>query len=276
MHDRISTLHSWLLEPAYRLLGPDEINQVVQESELKVKMNGQVHRTRMDLAREYDVEKYGSILIKGPRTIEEAMKFELGHSYDVPLVFCVGNKLYQSSWPEFLRLKARWIDFVLHSINGSRYCDLGCGYGYHISRFEKGMAYGGEFSRKAVELGRQFSLDINYFDFESRETYSLIKDDSVVFTVGAVQMLRSAKPFIDSLRLIKNKIRCVVNFETVLLPEKEGIFSGLRSQYTLRSDYNRDLFHLLFSDDEIEVIWHNESVLGRPLDCQSVFIWRFK
>lgn len=261
-----------------RLVGPE---LEVALGELCHRMAGlpQVQRTRAHVVREYERDKYGWLRDQAPPTSAAAhalMARQWRGGLDVEILYSVGAELVKGSLDEAFTARDEMLDGALRGHGGQPYCELGCGFGYHLGRLG-GMAYGGDLSQNAVWLGRQFGFDVEPFDFQDPESYRFLRPGSTVFTCWSAEQLPTARCLVEGLRAQRGKIRCVVHLEAGPLTQRFDPLGMLRNDYVLRNDYNRDLEQLLSGDSDIEVLEAKHDVIGvNPLNPSHLLVWRFR
>jgi hypothetical protein len=240
-----------------------------------------VTRTRDKILQEYDREKWGELakhefrdvehakeveqeILMGPewRTTETAISFK-------DEIFETTNELANLIYFDLLRKR-------FQKYQSARFCELGCGYGYNLSLFE-GENYGGEYTESGVAVARKLGLDAARFDFNNVQSYGLIRPDSVVFTVQALEQIPDSSKFLEGMRSQRAKISTVLHLEPSVLPTRRDLFGILRNRYLEINDYNRNLVGLLQQAPDVEVLEFDPDCIGAPpLNSLHFVAWRFK
>jgi len=192
-------------------------------------------------------------------------------SDDLDVTF-LGTTL-KTNWQIFKSMKKNILLYTLEQLKADHFCELGCGPGYllyYLKEIGK-IVYGGELIPDAIKVAKKFDLDVSKFDFYELSDYEIIKNNSVIFTAQAIEQLPDATPFLSGLRLQKDKISSVVNFEPLITDNTH------QNEYLKKNDYNTNLFELLNSADDVEILSRSDSVLGiHPLNVVSKLHWKFK
>lgn len=233
-----------------------------------------IRRTREHVFREYNQDKYGELLKIDTNSV--AVLRQHNYAGIDNLVISKGRCLYEFSLNETLNLFDKTISKMLQEYPSPNYCELGCGFGFNLTLVPKeSKAFGGELTDSGVMLAKRCGLDVHKFDFYDASTYSLIKPNTTIFTVHAIEQMPSAVHFIENLRIHKDKVNWVVHLEPGAL-RKNNSLAKFQNFYTLLNDYNSDLFYLLTNDDEIELHHFESDVIGiNPLNPAHCFAWRF-
>lgn len=239
----------------------------------------EVKRDISKVEKEYNQEKYGSLLSFRFKDIEEAKvkEFELSGVEQTALyTISVHEELFQM---KFSMARKFYYDFIKQKVeaqNGEWICELGCGYGMNLS-YLKGKTYGGEYSANAVELAHRLNQDVALFNYYHEKDYDLIRENSVLFTSHSIEQLPSAQPFIEGLWRQRAKLKCVIHFEPTIVPSRGSLLGLLRNQYLKLNDYNQDLLALLHQDSRIVVLEEEHDVMGlNPLNSTNYILWKFK
>lgn len=238
-----------------------------------------VTRTSSHIEREYNVDKYGTLLAACPKTIADAIAFE-GQSFSgrEELVLYRGQ-LCLAQQDHIQAMMWHWIDRVLELrfalARADWICELGCGFGHHLSRC--GLpSYGGELTQNGVRLANSLGQNVARFDFYDPESYRLIRPRSIIFTCHAIEQLPSAITVLENLWLHRHNIMSVVHFEPLVLA-RDSELGALQERYLDLNHYNRDLHSLITNSADIEVLQSEiDLVGGNPLNPASLLQWRFK
>jgi hypothetical protein len=231
----------------------------------------------LQIEREFNIEKYGALLARRPKSIGECrnMEYEQILSREFQYI-SFKNQIFKTKPLLAKNIYESILKTKLEEYKSRNYCELGCGYGYNMALLGEEV-YGGEYSKNAIKLANMYGLEVNEFNFHNIDDYSFIKKDSTIFTVDSVMYLSDAKEFINGLSRNKNKINCVVQFEPWYSNERHDLLGTLRNRYIEVNAYNKNLFSLLEGRADIEIIEiDSDSVSLNPLLPISMIIWKFK
>jgi hypothetical protein len=257
----------------------DQYRAALAQLSEKLSRCARVTRTRSHIQREYNLEKYGTLLAASPRTMADAIAFEgQGFSGRDEVVLYRGQ-LCLAQQEHIQEMLWHWIDRILElrfaAARADWICELGCGFGHHLSRC--GLpSYGGELTQNGVRLANSLGQDVTAFDFYDPESYRFIRPRSIIFTCHAIEQLPSAKTVLENLWLHRHNIVSVVHFEPLVLA-RDSELGALQERYLDLNHYNRDLHDMITNSPNIEVL-HSEIDLigGNPLNPASLLQWRFK
>lgn len=257
-------------------------------------------RTKEELLREYDREKYRAVLEwvertpQAERTVEAAQAQVESSWGGKPRVISVADRLYEIDHDSFLAYRARIFEELFMPIasdGADAIIELGCGFGYQLSlvrRLSSVNLAGGELSPNAVAVARavfrpEDRIEVVPFDFEDPPSYDRVLDASrgksvTIFTSHALSNLPSARAFLDNARRHASRIRKLLHFEPLV-----GQFSAptmldhLRRAYARANHYNTDLLELLESAPDVVIEKREKDVLGEnPLTPLNFLVWRFR
>ena len=232
---------------------------------------------------EYDHDKYGAMLRRDPRTFEDLLTIEAGltgrRAREVEWI-SRGDELVSGMAGDHDALQLALVMETLQANPSPRYCELGCGFGRFLQAgsraLPEGEFYGGELSRNGRMLGKRFGLDVHAFDFTRIEDYGLIRPETTVFTVQAIEHLESALDVVTGLRKMRQHVRRVIHIEPGPHPQRRGAWGHLRDAYSHWNGYNRDLVGLLKHTPDVRIVDERYDVLGvNPLNPVHVIVWEF-
>lgn len=238
-------------------------------------------RDAQQIEREYNQDKYGSLLPLNLATVAEysQVQFEsVGFAADHVIPVAFGEELVEMPWQIARNLQHSLVTKVIRDFNPARICELGCGYGLNFPVLLDITAevYGGEYSQNAVTIAQRLGLDIHLFDYYKPDSYDLIRDRTLIFTSHSVEQLPSAQVLLDNLSRHRDKIDKVVHFEPTFLAERNTLVGCLRNRYIEINDYNRDLVTLLKARTDIEILSFQPDLIGlNPLNSTCVIVWQF-
>ena len=239
-----------------------------------------MRRTLEWVLREYDRDKYGPLAAGRFDSLEAARLFlyenSTHRSADDPLDIIWKGAPLTCGFRTYLHLQNATLreSLVRHAgrFQGSNFFEAGCGIGYNllVAR-ELGPARGGDLSDNACAVARRHGLTVETFNFLEPHHYEArIAPETVLFTVQAIEQLPDATPFLENLRRVQRRIRCVVHLEPFV------IAGGLGNAHIRANDYNTNLFDLLCEDPEVEILEHRINELGFPHHTSHVVCWKFR
>lgn len=246
-------------------------------------------RTLKKIEREYNAEKYAACLdfaSAHPRTTPGDIKrAELG---DLGREICVsvGEELFSTTVGEAQRYgDAAFLAHIApYMAEADVVCDLGCGYGYHLSllreRFPGKRYIGGEYASRGVQIAAKLfpegGVSVTQFDFtDPAFTLPVSKNDrAIIFTMYAIEQLPEGAGALARLAALKADTWRICHFEPVFGWCSETPLGKLRSAYTVANDYNRDLLPFLESRG-IRIDDIDKEYFGmNPLHPVSFLSWR--
>lgn len=256
-------------------------------------------RTTEKNLREYDGEKYARVLdwLEGASPSERtpaAAQGVIDASWTGgPCVVSFKDALWQTDGAAFDAFRAEV--FARHVVpllaeDARAIVELGSGFGYQLSTVRSSTTLplaGGDLSPKAVQIAaavfrpedRTKVVPFNFLDDPSYDDVLAatgVRDGITIFTSHALSMLPSARPFLDSLRKRRDRIRRVVHLEPVTgMFDAPTLLDQLRVAYARDNDYNLDVLDLLGADG-VTVEHREKDLLGaNPLTPLNLLVWRF-
>lgn len=240
-------------------------------------------RDLSQIDREYNQDKYGSLLTHNCEGIEDYKKLEMKNSG-----LDDSSETFISFEEEIFKTNVKLARQIYYSLiyttlkdykrDSNFLCELGCGYGYNLSYLSslKLKMLGGEYCENAVNIAKKVGMDVSQFNYYNQLDYNLIKKESIVLTVHSVEQLPSAEPFIQGLYRQKEKINIIINFEPTYLQERQSFVGMLRNKYIEINDYNRDLITILRERNDVDIIKYNPDIIGlNPLNSTNLIVWKF-
>lgn len=242
-----------------------------------------VMRDRARVFSEYDGDKYGGFVRQDPQSFDEVLAIEAhntGRQPDVLEWITRGDQFSRGPACEHDGLTMALVMETLRAWPGARYCELGCGFGRFLQAgkgaIPEGEFYGGDFSQNGVALAQRFGLDAVKFDFTRLDDYSILRPETTVFTVQAIEQLHSAVCLLAGLRRVRGRVSRVIHIEPGPHPGRSGMLGHLRDAYTHWNGYNRDLVGLLKHSPDVRIVDERFDVLGvNPLNPVHVIVWEF-
>jgi hypothetical protein len=240
----------------------------------------QKKRDVQQVENEYNLDKYAKLLQIDLNTVEEykAKEFQQAGLDPVTgeIVISFGDELFRTSVENMRNIYYSLIKTTLSRYMSKNICELGCGYGFNLSFLGKN-AYGGEYSKNAVQLAKKLGLDVIEFNYYKNQDYDFLRNDSTVFTAHSIEQIPDASVIIDNLEKQKEKINCVVHFEPTVIPERTSLLGMLRNKYMELNDYNRNLIEILKGRKDIEILELKTDTFGIvPLNTTNLIVWKFK
>lgn len=240
----------------------------------------QKKRDVQQVENEYNLDKYAKLMSFDFKTIEEYKfkEFEQAglHPITGEMFISKGDDVFKTSVQEARKQYYELIQSRLKKYQSKNICELGCGYGYNLSYLGEN-AYGGEYSKNAVELGQKLGLEVSEFNYYNLEDYNFIKPESTIFTTHSIEQIPDATCIIDGLEKQKDKINYVIHFEPTVVKERTSLLGLLRNKYMNINDYNRNLIDVLKSRSTIEILEVEIDIFGLvPLNTTNLIVWRFK
>lgn len=250
---------------ARRLLGIEEFKRV---------------RDINQIEKEYNLDKYAKLLERKFDNIEayKVAEFEdAGVRQDDALCVSLKDELFQVKLSFYRKVIYAAIKDKIEKYRSDGICELGCGYGYHLS-YLGGKRVGGEYSDNAIKLAERVGIPVKKFNYYNTGDYSIIEKNSVVLTVHSLEQIPDARCFVDGLTAHKQNVKCVINFEPSRIEERSNFLGLLRNKYIEINDYNRNLFSVVRSRKDIEVLEYEQDLLGwfNPLNSTNMIVWRFR
>ena len=229
-------------------------------------------RTIQQVENEYNLDKYAKLLAHDLKTIEEykLKEFELsGLNPSANMHVSFGDDIFGVSVAEARKSYYKLIKDKVTQYTSKNICELGCGYGFNLS-FVGENAYGGEYSKNAVKLGKKLGMEISEFNYYNCEDYDFIKENSTIFTTHSIEQIPDASVIIRCLEKQRGKINYVIHFEPTLVSERDSLFGLLRNKYIELNDYNHNLISVLKNNPSIEILELKYDVFGlTPLNSTN-------
>lgn len=212
-------------------------------------------RTRADVYREYNDEKYTQL--SRATSFEEAMALYKGSTRDI--VFSRHHKLFIASTGEKNALRESLILASLRPLLDGieTVIELGAGFGQTLeiirSTYPSFRYIAGEFSPVARALGQRVAPHITFvpFDFYDAE-WTLFKgvQNALVLSFHAIEMVSDAGMVADKLKTYGPHIRAMSFFEPIY-EEGDSPILDARRRYIDANDYCRNILQS-FPDAEVE------------------------
>jgi hypothetical protein len=251
-------------------------------------------KTRDEVLREFDREKWGSLLDQAqrastPPTLEDVVLWSLEGI--PPSLVSVGDRWEVLSAAES---RTRYIEVVASELRkyapASALLELGAGFGsvlFALARqepFSKMSICGGELTESGRALlaliakGAGLDWTLGLSDLGAARVLDVaVPEQAIVFTSYAVHYLQEVTGELFA-ALASLKPRVVVHFEPCFEHCDETSLLGLlRRRYIEVNDYNRNFVHALLAEERkgtLRVIEQRPAVFGgNPLLAASVLAW---
>ncbi|MFP4053772.1 MAG: hypothetical protein ACLFV7_07910 [Phycisphaerae bacterium] len=256
-------------------------------------------RTRQEILREYDRDKYGPRLeycrqAGGALDVDEVRNVTIDTPPDRSHVISRGEQLYLTTYGQTTDL---YEDFVYDALSEclpqvASVIELGSGYGYNLwhlwKRYPDMQYFGGELTRSAVEIGKclfegeganDLPIRIRPFDF-LQTPYTLLEElpaPVLVFTSYGVESLSESSVFYNALAASPGRIHSVVMLEPAHQLHQNTTLGLMRRRYEQINDYNLEMVGTLQARSDVEILRLEPHVLGiNPLHPTSIMHWRFR
>lgn len=247
-------------------------------------------RTKNEVLREYDREKWGTVL----QWLQQNSKFtdidllrQQGIDPEQNVLFMVGKDSFTAPAREVMASYDRLLLDVIGPHNSETIVELGCGLGdklLKVAGFLKSpVSYGGEFTASGVECGRLLAMryeipaQFGHFDYNDPSTLASVPKNALVYTSHSIEQIpKLSESFIEG--LIQRSPRCVIHLEPCYEDQDVTTLTGLlRRRYIELNDYNLNLVGLLRSlegQGRLRILDHCPNVLSdTPFNPTSVIIW---
>lgn len=194
------------------------------------------------------------------------------------VVFSMRDELFLGDLVLRHGLKDTLIDNVVARTGSGPVCILGCGFGDTTARLKTSrLKYGGELTESGVACCRKLGLDVTSFNYYETSDYGFIRPGSTILSVHSLEQIPDARPFLDGMRSVRDRVEFSIHLEPTWLTERNGLIGYLRNRYLEVNDYNRNLYTLLRQADDVEIVLFEADVFGQaPLNSASLIVWRFK
>lgn len=236
-------------------------------------------RDAAQVEREYDQDFYGERLRRfreDPESVRARPLF--GGTREI--TGCFGDRILRMPQAAYVGAKrARFLELLERFGGPGPLCELGAGNGQNhgwLAASQPRPVYGGEYSANAVELAGQLGHDVVGFDFYEPDDYALVRPDSTVFTMHAIEQIPDATCVLDGLRRVRERVRTVIHFEPGWHETRTDLLGRLRNRYLEINDYNRNLLGLLEAAPDVETLHLERDAFGNnPLNPSTIVVWRF-
>lgn len=236
-----------------------------------------INRNVDHVQQEYNEDKYKKLLDNSSLSINQLKVLQWNQKNIQNKHISLGDEIFECTTKFAQSLVDTMILNNVSNFSSENICELGTGYGYNLTLFNKSFnLYGGELTENGVKIGRLNNLDVNLFNFYNNNDYKLIRPNSTVFTHHALEQIPDSNCFIKSLVDYKDNINYVINIEPSFLNTRKNLLGIFRNKYNRINDYNRNIHELTRNHPEIEVIYAEDDIIGNgPLNSSCITVWRF-
>jgi hypothetical protein len=236
-----------------------------------------VHRTVERVAGEYH-EKWSKKLAE-MNDDPEAFRHRLLYPSPGELtMFSLGDELFEADILHRHALKDSMVNHAVAQAGRGPVCVLGAGFGETTLRLVTVRpTYGGELTEAGLACCRRLGLDVRQFDYYRPGDYDVIRPGSTVLSIHSLEQIPDSTHFLDGLRSVRDRVECVVHLEPTWLRARTGLIGLLRNRYMEINDYNRNLYEVLSTAPDVEILEFVPDAFGQmPLNSASLLIWRFR
>lgn len=236
-----------------------------------------INRNLNHVQEEYNEDKYKKLLANSSLSIKEIKAYQWNQKGFKNTHISMGDEIFECTTTFAQSLVDNMILNNVSNFSSENICELGTGYGYNLTLFDKSLnLYGGELTENGVKIGKLNNLDISLFNFYNNQDYKLIRPNSTVFTHHALEQIPDSTCFVKSLADYKDNINYVINIEPSFLSTRRNLIGILRNEYNRINDYNKNIHELTRNHPEIEVIYVEDDIIGNgPLNSTCITVWRF-
>ncbi len=248
------------------------------------------HRTRNEVLREYDREKWGSVLAwlktRSVVTADDLLR-EQGLDPEQIVAFANDGRFLVASTRVVMEAYERLLLDTLLPRPADVLVELGSGLGDKLLTLAQTLkprtVWGGELTSSGVACGRLLAklcgtaAGFGHFDYNNEETIEDVPKDALVYTSHSIEQIPMLEEsFIRG--LIRRAPRVVVHFEPCYDDQDDKTVLGLmRRRYTELNDYNRNLLGLLRLFErtgQIRILEHRPNVFSdQPFNSTSIIAW---
>lgn len=250
----------------------------------------QRERTREEVLREYDGEKWGEVLAwlrtQTHVTPEDLLRRQ-GLGPEQVVAFARGSQFFTAAVSEVMGEYEQLLLKTIRPHQPETLVELGCGLGDKLLKLAKALRprkiYGGEFTASGVSCGgllakhREVIARFEHFDYNDPQTLALVPAGAVVYTSHSIEQIpKLLDSFIEG--LIQRSPKLVVHFEPGYEDQAdEPVLGPLRRRYAELNDYNRNLVGLLrkfAAAGRIRIREHQKNIFSdTPFNPTSVLTW---
>jgi hypothetical protein len=248
------------------------------------------NRTKNEVLREYDVEKWGAVLEwirMNPDFTELDLLQRQGIDPNEKVLFMSDEEFLTDTAKTVMEHYDRLLVKTIEKYDASVIVELGCGLGDKLLKLARtlksSVVYGGEFTISGVSCAKLLAkrygtrAEFGHFDYNDPLTLASVPEHAFVYSSHSIEQIpHLSGTFVEG--LIQRKPKCVVHFEPCYEDQDDSSLTGLlRRKYTELNDYNRNLVGLLKSYEQkgqIKITEHRPNVFSdTPFNPTSVIIW---
>jgi hypothetical protein len=249
-------------------------------------------RTPEQILREYDQEKWGSVLrvMEQGDVAEKELAALQGINPNADVAFSRGSELFTAKLSAALAQNREILAKALSGFQATTLVELGSGLGDKLIFLGATLGarnlYGGEYTSSGVQCGRLLAkyrgvrARFEHFDYNDPKTLAHVPEKALVFTSHSIEQIPElGDGFLEG--LMRKDPVAVVHFEPCHEDQDESTLIGLmRRRYAEINDYNRNLVGLLRRFEkkgQIEILRHEKNIFGiSPLNPTSILVWKPK
>ena len=236
-----------------------------------------INRDLNHVQQEYNDDKYKKLLANSSLSIKEIKAYQWNQKGFKNTHISLGDEIFECTTTFAQSLVDNMILNNVSNFSSENICELGTGYGYNLTLFDKSLnLYGGELTENGVAIAKQHNIDVELFNFFNPEDYNIIRPNTTIFTHHSLEQIPDSNCFLNNLYKFKDNINYVVNIEPSFMPNRANLLGILRNKYIEINDYNRNIHKITRNSPEIEVILTHDDMKGNgPLNSSCLTVWRF-
>jgi hypothetical protein len=250
----------------------------------------QKRRTREEILREYERDKWGRVMawLEGQTEwMPDDLLRQQGLDPQGVIAFARGGQFFAAPARQVMD---EYEELLLSTIRPHRpeaLVELGCGLGDKLLKMANVMqpriVYGGELTQAGVECGQLLAgmmwpaALFGHFDYYNPSTLAAVPYGALVYTSHSIEQV----PILDATfieGLIERAPCTVIHFEPCFEDQDETSLIGLmRRRYTILNDYNLNLVGLLGEfarAGRIRIREHRKNLFSdTPFNPTSIVVW---
>jgi hypothetical protein len=248
-------------------------------------------RSREDVLREYDREKWRSVLAwlqTGAEASSDELLRQQGLDPDSRIAFARQDQFFTAPARVVKAEYDRLLVATLRPHRAETLVELGAGLGDKLLKVARALGprviYGGEFTASGVACGRLLArqaglaAQFEHFDYNDPATLAAVPEAALVYTSHSIEQIPTLlDSFVEG--LFRRRPRMVVHLEPCYEDQHPMSIIGLmRRRYAELNDYNRNLVGVVRALEQagrVRVLEHRRNVFSNtPFNPTSVLIWQ--